>query len=974
MNRDKKFGGVKVACIMGSYPGTCEIVEAGEELDSVEHSKRAYQSYSGLREGGDGRKHPVLKLGSKDSLEDDINQLFETISLKNSSKGLGLSSQAGTSASPLRKNAMKRPITVGVPRSPAIGNSEPVSLKQALRELCISKASEMAAMKRSSKSANSPGLSESGRIKSLYNSVIVETSRPGLPIVEISLVPEEIKSNVSEKLPPQLQVPKIKSSNQSAQSSPRFLALKSPNQSANSSPRFVVPATQDAIMTSSRQSEIVSASQKVRPQALKSPNQSSLSSPRYVGQSMQNGIETTQMHNGTGIAPRKIGSQELNSTAQSVCSSPRFAVPTSQNGTGITSMQNNMVSASRHSENQALKMEKVLKKKHTPAISLSHSVDNTLELDMDVPTSTKAAGKAPAQRFGRKGRFHSASSSINGNRATKFTRNTPRLAKPALRNKNSVKKKIKQGATSSACIPSEGNNSLFTSTGQLVCQKCQHTFDIVAEDSNQDFHAPLSSSLDAEVISSSKKSKPELTSSNCNRNGAVGKVKKHSKSTQKEEFSQSSNSSLGDHSTSTSNSDESNASRLSCGNRPHMSKDFRWEAICRLKMQHGVLSLRHFNLIKKLGCGDIGTVYLAELLGLNCLFAIKVMDNEFLARRKKMPRAQTEREILRMLDHPFLPTLYAQFTSDNLSCLVMEYCPGGDLHVLRQRQPGRSFSEPAARFYVAEVLLALEYLHMLGVVYRDLKPENILVREDGHIMLTDFDLSLRCSVSPTLLRSSTDSEPVKMSGPCTESSCIEPLCIEPSCQVPCFSPRFLPAAAKARKLKAEVAAQVRSLPQLVAEPTDARSNSFVGTHEYLAPEIIKGEGHGAAVDWWTFGVFLYELLYGITPFKGSGNEETLANVVSESLKFPDSPLVSFQARDLIKELLVKEPENRLGTHKGATEIKQHPFFEGLNWALIRCAIPPEVPELYDFGVSKHGKNTQYLECKATGELLEFELF
>lgn len=962
-----------MACIMGSYHGTCEIVEAREELDSAEHSKRAYRSYSGLSEGGNGQKHPVLKLGYKDSLEDDINQLFETISLKNSSKGLGHSNQAGTSASPLKKNAMKRPITVGVPHSPVIGNSEPVSLKQALRELCISKASEMAAMKRSSKSANSPSLSEAGRIKSLYNSVVVETSRPGLPTVEISLVPEEIKSNVSEKLPLQLQVPKIKSSNQSARSSPRFLAMKSPNQSSNSSPRSVVPAMQDAIETSSGQSEIVSASRKVRNQAQKSPNQSALSSPRYDGLSMQDGIKTTQMHNGTGFAPRKNGIQELNSPAQSVCSS-RFADPTSQNGTGIASMQNNIVSASRHVENQTPKMEKVLKQKHTNAISLSHSVDNTLELDMDVPTSTKATSKAPAQRFGHKGRFYSASSSINGNRVAKLTRNTPRLAKPALRNKNSMKKKIKQGTTSSARIPNDGNGSLFTSTGQLVCQKCQHTFDIVAEDSNQDFHGPLSSSLDAEVSSGIKKSKPEFTSSNCNRNGAIGKVNKHSKSTQKEEFSQSSNSSLGDQSTSTSNSDESNASRLSYGNRPHMSKDFRWEAICRHKMQHGVLSLKHFNLIKKLGCGDIGTVYLAELLDYNCLFAIKVMDNEFLARRKKMPRAQTEREILRMLDHPFLPTLYAQFTSDNLSCLVMEYCPGGDLHVLRQRQPGRSFSEPAARFYVAEVLLALEYLHMLGVVYRDLKPENILVREDGHIMLTDFDLSLRCSVSPTLLKSSTDSEPVRMSGPCTESSCIEPLCIEPSCQVPCFSPRFLPAAAKARKLKAEAAAQIRSLPQLVAEPTDARSNSFVGTHEYLAPEIIKGEGHGAAVDWWTFGVFLYELLYGITPFKGSGNEETLANVVTESLKFPDSPLVSFQARDLIRELLVKEPENRLGTHKGATEIKQHPFFEGLNWALIRCAVPPEVPELYDFVVPNHEKNTQYLECKATGEHLEFELF
>ncbi|CAK7343400.1 unnamed protein product [Dovyalis caffra] len=958
---------------MGSYSGTCEIVEAREELDSVVYSKRAYQSHSGLTEGGDDRKPPVLKLGYKDSLEDDINQLFEAISLKTSSKGLGQSSQAGTSASPLRKSAMKRPITVGVPHSSVAGSSEPVSLKQALRELCISKASEMAAMKRSSKSGSSPGPSEAGRIKRLYKSVVVETSRPGLPMVEVSLVPEEIKSNFSEKMPLQLEVPKIRSLNQSAQSSPRFLALKSPNQSANSSPRFIVPATQDAIVTSSRQSEIVAASRKVGTQALKSPNQSALSSPRYVGPSMQNVIETTQMHNGIGFARRKIGSQELKSPAQSACSSPRLAVPTSQNSTGISSMQNDFVSTSRNVENQALKMEKVLKEKHASTTSVSDSVDNTLELDIDVPTSIKAASKASAQRFGRKGRFHTAPSSINGSRAIKFTRNTPRLAKPAVRNKSSAKKKIKQGTTSAAFIPNEGNNSLVTSTGQLVCQKCQHTFNIAAEDSNQGFHGSLSASLNAEVSSSNKKSKPEFTSSNCNRNGAVGKVK-DSKSIQKEEFSQSSKSSLGDYSTSTSNSDESNASRSSCGNRPHMSKDFRWQAISRLKMQHGVLSLRHFNLLKKLGCGDIGTVYLAELLGSNCLFAMKVMDNEFLARRKKMPRAQTERDILRMLDHPFLPTLYAQFTSDNLSCLVMEYCPGGDLHVLRQRQPGRSFPEPAARFYVAEVLLALEYLHMLGVVYRDLKPENILVREDGHIMLTDFDLSLRCTVSPTLLKSSADSEPVKMSGQCTESSCIEPLCIEPSCQVPCFSPRFLPAAAKARKLKAEVAAQVRSLPQLVAEPTDARSNSFVGTHEYLAPEIIKGEGHGAAVDWWTFGVFLYELLYGITPFKGSGNEETLANVVSESLKFPDSPLVSFQARDLISGLLVKEPENRLGTQKGAAEIKQHPFFEGLNWALIRCAIPPEVPDLYDFGVSEHEKDTQYLECEATGEHLEFELF
>ncbi|KDP42713.1 hypothetical protein JCGZ_23653 [Jatropha curcas] len=972
---------------MGSHSRICEIVEAREELDSAKNSKRTYQSHSGLSLGGSDRDPPVLKLGYRDSLEDDINQLFEAISLKNSSKGLSFSSQAGPSSSPLRKNAMKRPITVGVPHSPRIGNADTVSLKQALRDLCISKASEMAAMKRLSKSSASPSLSEAGRIKSLYNSVVVETSRSGLPIdeskrtlVEISLVPEESKSNYFEKTSQQPQVPKIKSSNQSARSSSQSQVLKSPQQSAHSSPRLVFPTRQSGPETLSMDDEISSSSRKVGMQALKSPDQSALSSPRFAVPKKQSGTEATLIKNEVGSATRKGGSQAIKSPSQSAHSSPRFSVPLMQNGTGNTSVQNDINSASTQVGTQALKPEMVLKEKCVPATSLScsDSVDNTHDEDLSVATSTKVTRKASAPRSGRKGKLYSHPSN-SGNRVSKLTRNTPRLAKTIVMNKSSVKKKIKQGVATAARITNEGINSLSPNTSPLVCHKCQCALRNVTEDSKQDCAVSFSASFSAEVSSSNVEdgsSKPDISSSNCSGSRSVVKAKKNSKSREKGEFSQSSKSSLGEYSTSTSNSDESNTSRPSCCNRPHMSKDVRWEAIRHVKMQDKVLDLRHFNILKKLGCGDIGTVYLAELLGSNCLFAIKVMDNEFLARKKKMPRAQTEREILRMLDHPFLPTLYAQFTSDNLSCLVMEYCPGGDLHVLRQKQPGGSFHEPAARFYVAEVLLALEYLHMLGVIYRDLKPENILVREDGHIMLTDFDLSLRCSVSPTLLKS-PDGDPVKVSGPCTESSCMEPFCIEPSCQVPCFSPRFLPATAKTRKLKAEMATHLRSLPQLVAEPTDARSNSFVGTHEYLAPEIIKGKGHGAAVDWWTFGIFLYELLYGRTPFKGSCNEETLENVVSMSLKFPDSPLVSFQSRDLIWGLLAKDPENRLGTEKGAAEIKQHPFFEGLNWALIRCAIPPELPEYYDYGFSYPSSNensSKYLEYKATGEHLEFELF
>ncbi|KAH6837718.1 D6 protein kinase like 2 [Perilla frutescens var. hirtella] len=401
-------------------------------------------------------------------------------------------------------------------------------------------------------------------------------------------------------------------------------------------------------------------------------------------------------------------------------------------------------------------------------------------------------------------------------------------------------------------------------------------------------------------------------------------------------------------------SDESTCSSFSSGiNKPHKANDVRWEAIQAVRARDGVLGLSHFRLLKRLGCGDIGSVYLAELTGTKCYFAMKVMDKASLASRKKLLRAQTEREILQSLDHPFLPTLYIHFETDKFSCLVMEFCPGGDLHTLRQRQPGKYFSEQAVKFYVAQVLLSLEYLHMLGIVYRDLKPENVLVRDDGHIMLSDFDLSLRCAVSPTLVKTSSfDSDPQRKNPAyCAQPACIAPACIQPSCVVPttCFGPRlFSSKSKKDRKPKNEIGNQVSPLPELMAEPSNARSMSFVGTHEYLAPEIIKGEGHGSAVDWWTFGIFLYELLFGKTPFKGSGNRATLFNVVGQPLRFPESPVVSFAARDLIRGLLVKEPQHRLAYKRGATEIKQHPFFEGVNWALIRCATPPEIPKPVDY--------------------------
>jgi len=129
----------------------------------------------------------------------------------------------------------------------------------------------------------------------------------------------------------------------------------------------------------------------------------------------------------------------------------------------------------------------------------------------------------------------------------------------------------------------------------------------------------------------------------------------------------------------------------------HTGGDCRWEAIQLANARDAPLGLSHFRLLKRLGYGDIGSVYLVELRGTGSYFAMKVMDRASLVSRNKLLRAQTEKEILGLLDHPFLPTLYSHFETEKFYCLVMEYCSGGNLHSLRQKQPNKYFTEQAAR-------------------------------------------------------------------------------------------------------------------------------------------------------------------------------------------------------------------------------------------------------------------------------------
>nr|AML78500.1 putative LOV domain-containing protein [Nolina bigelovii] len=346
--------------------------------------------------------------------------------------------------------------------------------------------------------------------------------------------------------------------------------------------------------------------------------------------------------------------------------------------------------------------------------------------------------------------------------------------------------------------------------------------------------------------------------------------------------------------------------------KPHRKDNSSWRAIQKVLESGENIGLKHFRPIKPLGSGDTGSVHLVELLETGEYFAMKAMDKNVMLNRNKVHRACAEREILDLLDHPFLPTLYASFQTKTHICLVTDYYPGGELFLLLDRQPLKVLMEDAVRFYAAEVVVALEYLHCQGIIYRDLKPENILLQRDGHVSLTDFDLSCLTSCNPQLLLPSSDDMKKQKKG--------------------------------------------RMPPIFIAEPVRA-SNSFVGTEEYIAPEIITGAGHSSAVDWWALGILLYEMIYGYTPFRGKTRQKTFANILHKDLKFPGSISVSLPTRQLMYRLLHRDPKNRLGSCEGANEIKQHPFFHGINWALVRCMSPPKLDApLFETGVEKEVKS------------------
>ena len=195
------------------------------------------------------------------------------------------------------------------------------------------------------------------------------------------------------------------------------------------------------------------------------------------------------------------------------------------------------------------------------------------------------------------------------------------------------------------------------------------------------------------------------------------------------------------------------------------------------------------------------------------------------------------------------------------------------------------------RFYFAETVLAVEYLHSFGIVHRDLKPDNLLITALGHIKLTDFGLSKMglMSLATNLYEGYIDKETKQFS-----------------------------------------------------------DKQVFGTPEYIAPEVILRQGYGKPVDWWSMGIILYEFLVGCVPFFGETPEELFGHTVNDDIEWPDDDdwPVQPEAKEMISFLLQQNPLDRLGVG-GAHELKEHFYFMGIDWTSLLRMKADFIPQLED---------------------------
>ncbi|KKK12347.1 hypothetical protein P175DRAFT_0557369 [Aspergillus ochraceoroseus IBT 24754] len=372
------------------------------------------------------------------------------------------------------------------------------------------------------------------------------------------------------------------------------------------------------------------------------------------------------------------------------------------------------------------------------------------------------------------------------------------------------------------------------------------------------------------------------------------------------------------------------------------------------------------------------------------VFAMKVIRKSVMIRNSQEGHLRAERDFLvASAKSRWIVPLIASFQDNNFLYLVMDYMVGGDFLGLLMRR--NMLPEDISRWYVAEMILCIEEAHRLRWIHRDVKPDNFLISASGHLKISDFGLAFdghwthdqwyytyqRHSLVQRLgIQVEGDAEDREEARKATEESTPN-IVQEGSLDAEWIHP---PASGL---LNWRDRNQKRRL-----------ARSVVGTSQYMAPEVIRGQPYDGRCDWWSVGIILYECLYGFTPFASEDRHKTKAKINHhlQTLYFPvhrpSDKVVSSEAVDLINYLL-QEKEFRLSSVKyktndallsrsarnffnrpdpsnrnyqglyvypdDASDIKAHPFFRGINWEEIHRTCPPFIPKV------KNWEDTRYFD-------------
>ncbi|KAI0859761.1 kinase-like domain-containing protein [Xylaria cubensis] len=319
----------------------------------------------------------------------------------------------------------------------------------------------------------------------------------------------------------------------------------------------------------------------------------------------------------------------------------------------------------------------------------------------------------------------------------------------------------------------------------------------------------------------------------------------------------------------------------------------------------------NYSTIKVIGKGAYGKVKLVRKKADGSIYAMKSLVKSHMVQGGQLAHVRAERDILAESDSPWVVKLFTTFQDTNFLYMLMEFLPGGDLMTMLIKY--EVFSEDITRFYMAEIVLAIEAVHKLGFIHRDIKPDNILLDHSGHVKLTDFGLSTGFNK----LHDNSYYQQLLQGKP-----------------------------NRPRDRNSVAFDQINLTVSNRAHINDWRRSrrlmaySTVGTKDYIAPEILTGKGYSFDCDWWSLGTIMFECLVGWAP-----DYDIYHRIVNwrHALYFPVDITLSHEAENLIRSL-IRNTENRLG-RGGAREIKAHSFFRGVNFDNLRYIRAPFEPRL-----------------------------